>query len=1028
MKKIVTFILTLGFILAAKPITASAKVDMFQTDMVEDEAQVLSTIITDNMTEYQKMKAISQYVYDNYHEYSCIDHTSAVYELATEAGIQCWALHPFETTATNGHVCNMAILDGKYYKVDGQINQILEESDLWILTTHGNGDTGIWEYIDNFPETVTIPSKALNSKNELVDITYISRGFGFSSRIAEIPDITRQKFNLKTVKISEGITTIEYDAFRDLTKLETVYIPSTVTYIDPLAFDGCSALKNVIIDPKNTTYTIDNGCIIKNGNELVYKYDYNKVDTLTIPDNITTITDTNVGQWFTDIYIPESVTYIAEKNGQYWKMRKNGKIYGVPGSYAEEFANKYDILFIDINKGVIGTLTNDNVELTYSSYVYRGYEIKPEVTVTFNNSTLKENVDYTVSYSNNINAGTAKVTVTGIGDYNGTVTKTFNISKRSLTDASIKVNDNISNTVDGYYSYNGSTTTPTLESGIKLTNTTDNTTHFKTINLVAGTDYTISMNGTRFNNRILDITITGKGNYTGSVDTSVAIKYTPATTNISTCTATFGTTSYTYDGTAKTPTVTVKNGTTTLKNGTDYTVSYSNNINSGTATVTITGKGNYTGTLSKTFTINKKDISTATITLSQTSYEYDGNAKKPTVTVKIGSIAIPATGYDVSYSNNVNAGTAKVTVTGKNNYTGSASVNYTITKATEPEITEPVITEPDPEPEIITPMANCSVTLSASSFTYIGAAIKPNVIIKNGSVTLVNGTDYTVSYSNNLNAGTATITITGKNNYTGTVTKTFTINPQSISTAVVTVSTTKYTYNGSAKKPTVTAKLNGKVLDATNYNVSYTNNKNIGTAKVTITGKNNYTGSITKTFTIYPAKITNVKTSTNKTTSIKLAWTKSNVDGYIIYKYTNNKWNKIGKYTTNSATIKNLTAGTNYKFAVKGYKKVNGTEYISTSYSTIKTTTIPKTVSFKLTTTKNKVKVTWNKVKGATKYIVYYKTSKSGKWTKLKTTTNTSYTKKLTSGKTYYFTVKAVKVYNSKNYNAGITTKSIKIK
>ena len=75
--------------------------------------------------------------------------------------------------------------------------------------------------------------------------------------------------------------------------------------------------------------------------------------------------------------------------------------------------------------------------------------------------------------------------------------------------------------------------------------------------------------------------------------------------DISSCTVTVSPTSYTYDGTAKTPTVTVKDGTTTLKSGTDFTVSYSNNINVGTATVSISGKGNYKGSVTKYFTISK---------------------------------------------------------------------------------------------------------------------------------------------------------------------------------------------------------------------------------------------------------------------------------------------------------------------------------------------------------------------------------------------------------------------------------------
>ncbi|MBR1765251.1 MAG: hypothetical protein IJ746_07645, partial [Ruminococcus sp.] len=112
-----------------------------------------------------------------------------------------------------------------------------------------------------------------------------------------------------------------------------------------------------------------------------------------------------------------------------------------------------------------------------------------------------------------------------------------------------------------------------------------------------------------------------------------------AATDISKCTATLSATKYTYDGKAKTPTVTVKNGTKALTKGTDYTVTYKNNTNAGTATVTITGKGSYTGTITKTFSIVKTqtDISKCTATLSATKYTYDGKAKTPTVTVKNGT-------------------------------------------------------------------------------------------------------------------------------------------------------------------------------------------------------------------------------------------------------------------------------------------------------------------------------------------------------------------------------------------------------
>ena len=146
--------------------------------------------------------------------------------------------------------------------------------------------------------------------------------------------------------------------------------------------------------------------------------------------------------------------------------------------------------------------------------------------------------------------------------------------------------------------------------------------------------------------------------------------------------------SYTYDGKAKKPTVIVKDGAIVLKEGTDYTVAYSNNINIGTARVTVTGKGNYTGTVTKEFMITNaappeqgvKNLSQCTIKLSKSSYAYDGKAKKPTVTVKDGAAALKeGTDYTATYSNNINAGTAKVTVTGKGNYKGTVTKNFTIT-------------------------------------------------------------------------------------------------------------------------------------------------------------------------------------------------------------------------------------------------------------------------------------------------------------------------------------------------------------
>ena len=157
--------------------------------------------------------------------------------------------------------------------------------------------------------------------------------------------------------------------------------------------------------------------------------------------------------------------------------------------------------------------------------------------------------------------------------------------------------------------------------------------------------------------------------------------------------------SYIYDGKPKTPAVSVELGGKTLAPNTDYTVSYQDNINAGTAKVAVEGKGNYIGSAQKEFTIKKADtpakgdISEASITLERVSYTYDGKPKGPAVTVKLGGKTLaPNTDYTVSYSDNINVGTAKAAVTGKGGYTGSKSAAFAIVEATGTGQPAPAIT------------------------------------------------------------------------------------------------------------------------------------------------------------------------------------------------------------------------------------------------------------------------------------------------------------------------------------------------
>lgn len=150
----------------------------------------------------------------------------------------------------------------------------------------------------------------------------------------------------------------------------------------------------------------------------------------------------------------------------------------------------------------------------------------------------------------------------------------------------------------------------------------------------------------------------------------------PAPVNISKCAVTVK--DQTYTGKALKPVVTVKYGKTKLVKGTDYTVSYKNNKEAGTATVTLTGKGDYTGTRKVTFTIKPAKLSKCTFSALKDAV-YSGAARKPGVTVKFGTAKLKkGTDYTVAYKNNIEVGTATVTLTGKGNFTGTKKLTFAI--------------------------------------------------------------------------------------------------------------------------------------------------------------------------------------------------------------------------------------------------------------------------------------------------------------------------------------------------------------
>ena len=629
-------------------------------------------------------------------------------------------------------------------------------------------------------------------------------------------------------------------------------------------------------------------------------------------------------------------------------------------------------------------ISNCSIILSADSFPYDGSDKRPEVTVKSGNNTLTASSDYTVSYSNNRAVGTATVTISGRNNYTGSASKSFRIVPADIANFT----DSLSASTFGY---DGSKKKPsaTVRSGNKT--------------LTSGTDFTVSYSN-NVNVGTASAVITGKGNYSGSITKEFII--TPA--DFSKLTASLAAGTFSYDGTEKKPEVTVKSGSKQLTAGTDFTVSYTDNINVGTAKAVITGKGNYSGTITKSFKITQADLSKFTASLSADSFIYDGAEKKPVVTVKSDNAQLTAdTDFTVSYSSNINAGTATVTITGKGNYSGSIKKQFTITPAD---------------------FSGFSAELSADTVTYTGSAQKPGATVKSGDKVLVSGTDFTVSYSNNTNAGTAKATIKGKGNYSGTITKEFTITPADISQLTASLSADIFRYNGTEQKPSVTVKSRDKMLvPDTDFTVSYSDNIDVGTATVNITGQGNYTGSMTRTFTItnarIPAVITAKSVTLNQSTKKTSVFT-AETDGKITLKSSNSKIVKVsgtkiipvapGKVTLTITAAR----GQDYE---KASKKISVTvRPLTTSKLSLKSTA------------KKQATVSWTAAKSISRYQIYYSRRsdmKNAKHITAKSSAKSAVLKNLTSKKKYYVRIRTYKTVSGKKYySTWSSVKSVTVK
>ncbi len=484
---------------------------------------------------------------------------------------------------------------------------------------------------------------------------------------------------------------------------------------------------------------------------------------------------------------------------------------------------------------------------------------------------------------NALKAGTTTVTISCGGQ---TATATVTVTRPTIANATISAIPD--------QNYTGYAITPTVT--VTLGGST----------LVLNRDYNLTYtNNTNVGTAV--VTVNGLGNYEGSSKTASFRIVTPTVANATVTTIA----DQIYTGYAICPSLTVYSNNGWLREGTDYTVSYTNNVNIGTAIVTITGIGRYSGTKTVNFRITGPNLSNATITAIPDQL-YTGYDIKPSLTVAVNNVTlIQNVDYNVSYSNNRNAGTATVTITGRGNYTGTRTTTF----------------------RILSKNISNAVIGSIDTQRYTGRDICPSVTVQIGSTVLVKNVDYTLSYQDNRSPGTASVTITGMGTCTGSRTVTFKIAQPSLSSASVKVSAAP-TYNGEEKMPRVTVKLYGKTLEEDeDYEVDYRNNVKPGKATVVIYGLGDYSGSNKASFVILPGKPGWISAKANGSAAV-LSWKRDKyVSGYEVYRSrsASSGFSRLGTLTKNTNTKcqnVNLARGT-YYYKIRSYIQANGRKYYS---------------------------------------------------------------------------------------------------
>ncbi len=659
--------------------------------------------------------------------------------------------------------------------------------------------------------------------------------FANGSQMTEIGQSAFRYSGVKEILLPEGLTKIGESAFYGCTKLTSVTMPTSLTTMGGSAFSGCNLLSSVTFPPTTALKVIPTNAF----------YDCLLTPTIEIPNSITTINSKafNHGTFnpaLTTVRIPSSVTSIADDAfpNTVTKQYKLNLTFDEGKEWATYYSLENLALPTNLKAYTITSVGDNSIEIDDLHYIHKGKAILLQHTdnneielwcgaPTYEQTSADINKTFASEFKGSTEGITNFTSIAGdkyvLSGYKFVKTNQGSLpafrcyivrpNANDPTDHLYFKNDGVNSNHTFLYKEDGkflnnknydetigkATLSPTTDGKMELTITPGANYYAyyddENFNDSTKSDITVRRNVTAVSGRAAPIGLDNTfykltPGEDSSQDKRGAIVYTfdpgEATvfevtvnfherTNFSETSATRVVTlsenSYEYDGTAKTPTVTQVTYNGTVVDSENYTVSYLNNTNAKEATVIITGRRKFRNTYSDCkFSISKRDINKVTVSTIP-DQTYTGSAITPelTITDVNGENSIISTNdYTIQYSNNTNVTTtsqkARVSIVSNN------AGNYQSTKVVEFNIVPKAMTAND-IPNII-------------NQTYTGNAIEPKPAITYNNKTLDEGTDYDVTYENNINSGVATAIYTFKGNYSGTnIRKDFVISdhPQTIS-------------------------------------------------------------------------------------------------------------------------------------------------------------------------------------------------------------------------------------------------------